>query len=178
MNVDRRHQHAGFTLIDLMIVVAIIGLLSAVAIPNYMRFQLKTKSSEAKSNLAAISAAEEAYFAEFGRYVAATAEPGAIPGTQAGDFSRANLGFNTLGFMPEGRVFFSYGVATDAAVQHTGYSADAGADIDGNALRQYWGFTKAASDGSFAMAVVGCDVTAITPQNIAPCTAESGQSVF
>jgi len=44
----------GFTLIELMIVVAIIGILAAIAIPNFLKFQAKSKQSEAKSNLGAI----------------------------------------------------------------------------------------------------------------------------
>ncbi len=54
----------GFTLIELMIVVAIIGILAAIAIPNFMNYQCKAKQSEAKSNLGNIKTMQEAYRAE------------------------------------------------------------------------------------------------------------------
>ncbi len=54
----------GFTLIELMIVVAIIGILAAIAIPNFLKFQAKSKQSEAKSNLGAIYTGEIAYYGE------------------------------------------------------------------------------------------------------------------
>ena len=75
----RRTQDAeGFTLIELMIVVAIIGILAAIAIPNFVRFQLRSRVGEGKVNLAAIRTAEEAYMMEYARYVPFVSTPQAV----------------------------------------------------------------------------------------------------
>ncbi len=58
----------GFTLIELMIVVAIIGILAAIAIPNFLKFQCRARTSEAKTNLGGIYTAEVAYQAEHSVY--------------------------------------------------------------------------------------------------------------
>ena len=58
----------GFTLIELMIVVAIIGILAAIAIPNFLRFQAKSRQSEAKTNLGGIFTAQTSYLGENNRY--------------------------------------------------------------------------------------------------------------
>ena len=58
----------GFTLIELMIVVAIIGILAAIAIPNFMTYQAKSKQAEAKANLGGIYKSEVAFFSERNRY--------------------------------------------------------------------------------------------------------------
>ena len=54
----------GFTLIELMIVVAIIGILAAIAIPNFMTYQAKARQSEAKVNLGGVFTTATSYFAE------------------------------------------------------------------------------------------------------------------
>ncbi len=58
---------SGFTLIELMIVVAIIGILAAIAIPNFLRFQARARQSEVKTNLKAIFTSSKAAFVEAGR---------------------------------------------------------------------------------------------------------------
>lgn len=178
MQFLERRPTAGFTLIELMIVISIVGLLSSVAIPNYMRFQMKTKSTEAKTSLASIRTAEESYFAEYGRYAPASPNPITVPGSTKAIFSPANVGFQRLGFSPEGSVYFSYAVAVPVASNASGFSADAGADLDRNGIYQYWAFVKQASDGSRIAALVGCDVTSVPLEEVTPCTPQSGQSVF
>jgi type IV pilus assembly protein PilA len=69
----------GFTLIELMIVVAIIGILAAIAIPNFIKFQARSKQSEAKSNTKAMFTAEKAFYSEKDRFSTLVGEVGFAP---------------------------------------------------------------------------------------------------
>jgi type IV pilus assembly protein PilA len=189
MSKTIRKGEKGFTLIELMIVVAIIGILAAIAIPNFLRFQLKSKTSEGKVNLAAIRTAEEAYLAEFGAYVSSNARPTGTPSTTKLTWNEADTdGFGTLGWSPEGNVFFQYAVGTDA--NDVAYFATAQADLDGNATPQTWGYDAPALNPAGAVAVQAVPVHACgvggtgleAIKQVGPCDAAAaavfGQSVF
>ena len=72
-----RKNQGGFTLVELMIVVIIVGILAAVAIPMYQGATERAKASEAVAALGTIRGAMRVYYAEHGTYV--------IAGVVAGD---------------------------------------------------------------------------------------------
>jgi len=75
----KRLAKKGFTLVELMIVVAIIGILAAIAIPNFIRFQARSKQAEAKTNLKAIFSGQKARYGERDAYSTALGDIGFAP---------------------------------------------------------------------------------------------------
>jgi len=86
----------GFTLIELMIVVAIIGILAAIAIPNFLKFQAKSKTTEAKTNLGAIFVGETAFFGDANQYGSFTAIGWGPSGTTRYGYTLAGNASNTV----------------------------------------------------------------------------------
>ena len=183
-----RDRRGGFTLIELMIVVAIIGILAAIAIPNFVRFQLRSKSSEGKTNLAAIRTAEESYFAEFGTYIVAPISPAALPVPSSSkqvfvNTAGVGLGFDQIGWAPERQVYFRYGVFV---VVNGDYTANADADIDADGVVQVWTYARTVNGVPPVLGgPMGCqgawDVVtsaAVLPNQVGPCLGTFGQSVF
>jgi type IV pilus assembly protein PilA len=130
-------ESKGFTLVELMIVVAIIAILAAVAIPQYKKFQLKSKTSEGKSNLGAIKTCEETFAAEHDVYAVCSAAPtGVTPGTtkHAWAVATAKQGFDLIGFKPAGNVYYVYGVsdATNVPSNHDATQCSTDTSIDTN----------------------------------------------
>lgn len=78
---NKRAAKAGFSLVELMVVVAIIGILATIAVPNFQRFQAKARQSNAKVELSGVYTAEKSFFTEYSVY------HGNLPG---------------IGFLPDG----------------------------------------------------------------------------
>lgn len=138
MNLSSRRR--GFTLIELMIVVAIIGLLASVAIPNFLRYQARSRRSEAYANLAELARAQKSFQAERNTFHDTTLPYPAAAGTgttkHAWD-AAASVAFDPIGFRPEGAVFYQYGSFTNASSNGCDncplcFTAVAYGNVDGN----------------------------------------------
>jgi len=66
--IKKINPHKGFTLIELMITVAIISIIAAIAIPSYNGYIATAYTVEAKNNIAALKLAQEEYFLENNKY--------------------------------------------------------------------------------------------------------------
>jgi type IV pilus assembly protein PilA len=139
---------SGFTLVELMVVVAIIGILASVAIPNYNRFQAKSRQSEAKVNLAAIYTAEKAYAVEMSTYSGC---------------------LNSIGFTPDGysnvgaalantRHYYAVGLSAGLLMTYgpTAILCAHGAGVD------FWPANQTANSGTAAPATVTAPASVMT----------------
>jgi type IV pilus assembly protein PilA len=148
-------KKGGFSLVELMVVVAFIAILTAIAIPTYLNFQKKSKEAEARSNLGAIRTAFTAYYAEESRYNIGNIgtvvfSSGDNTGTPWGSSLAANgtklmwdpnTVFSVLGFSADSAVYFNYSLTTTDIA----YVAMASADLDENGFASHWYITNSAT---------------------------------
>lgn len=144
MDIRARRRDGGFTIIELMISVAILGVLAAVAIPSFRNYQWKAKRSEAYVNLGSLATTQKAYFGMSETFFGvAPPEPGTTLGNVPNAFPRDSAGirnaFATIGWASEGQVYFDY----DTNERNLGlgcpcvqcFTATAYGDIDGDNAR-------------------------------------------
>jgi type IV pilus assembly protein PilA len=134
---SRIRGNQGFTLIELMIVVAIIGILAAIAIPNFMTYQAKARQSEAKVGLGGIFTTATSYFGENGTYSASSASGlGYVPsGTPKYSFS---YGGSTINSGSTGATCSGNTTVTPSAMSATGFTAGAIGNVDGDTTCDEW----------------------------------------
>jgi|JI6StandDraft_1071083.scaffolds.fasta_scaffold253023_2 prepilin-type N-terminal cleavage/methylation domain-containing protein len=134
----KRFTAGGFTLVELMIVVVILGVLSAVALPAFSRYVRRSRTVEAVTNIQRIFAAQLTYNNEIhergnsGNFVNAPATPSTAP--TSGKYP-SNVGlwisvaeWNELGFAMENSHYFQYESPGNTA----GFTATAHGDLDGD----------------------------------------------
>ncbi|MEL6182992.1 MAG: prepilin-type N-terminal cleavage/methylation domain-containing protein, partial [Myxococcota bacterium] len=144
----------GFTLVEALIVVAILGVLAAVALPNYARYRLRSKRSEAITNIAGIRAAQESFYGAHDNYANitnSTPQWGVRdvkvpwPNRLCSPACRANntgacREFACIGFHPSGGVYYNYrSPHVLGSTPYQGeYCIEAQADLDDDGLRAHF----------------------------------------
>jgi len=129
-----------------MIVVTIVGLLAAIAIPNFLRYQAKSRQAEVKTNLGAMFVAEAAYYGEHQRYGAFGEIGFKLAGTsnrysyRSGAPGAGGTSTNTIDvdYLPAG-VGPIVNEGTPAAnTSTTGFTATGAANLDNDATLDQW----------------------------------------
>jgi type IV pilus assembly protein PilA len=141
-------SESGFTLVELMVVVAIIGILSAIAVPNFKKYQAKSKQSEAKIQLAAIYSTEVGASSDYDTYGTCLLQLG---------YEQSPRGYYRVGFT----------AAYDASVKISGCTGGAAAAVSAS------GVGTAAGNQDFSMS----PILHLTGKTTYPATISNGAAI-
>ncbi len=100
-----KNNEKGFTLIELMIVIAIIGILAAIAIPQFSAYRIRSFHAAAKADLRNAATAQEAYFVDNQIYSGAKAQ---LLGATYGFYESQNVNVAVLGTSTTGYTMTSF----------------------------------------------------------------------
>jgi prepilin-type N-terminal cleavage/methylation domain-containing protein len=127
-------KHRGFTLIELMIVVAIIGLLATVAIPEFQNFMLRTKKAERDAMITSLMRTVNDYWSANNSLPGGDTpdlpqNPPEPPDGTPRAFSKTTGQWIALGWTPDGQLRYRYDVTRPSATE---LQVTAKADLDHN----------------------------------------------
>lgn len=132
-------QQQGFTLIELMIAVAIVGILATVATGELLTMQLRAKRSEVMANLKAIAVSQLAYYELYERFVACSSSPGTPLNRAAHPFDPSATGWSELEWAPDGQVRCHYASQIFTTGGRPWVRAIATCDLDDdNRIAMWW----------------------------------------
>jgi len=117
-------------MIELTVVLVLIGLIAAIAMPNFSKFIARSKQTEAKGLLPIIASYQHNYKLNHGTFLACPENPA----TPDGKWDPAAPGWSELGFEPQGRRFYTYEVVLDKG----SFTVKARGNIDKDATVDLW----------------------------------------
>jgi prepilin-type N-terminal cleavage/methylation domain-containing protein len=123
-------RRKGFTLLELSVVLSVLGILIALAVPGFRTAILKAKAAEARTVVEAIADAEQRHYRDSGKYLACESSPTLPPGSPA-SFDASRPGWKELGFQIDGPVRYRY----EVVLVGTSFKVTAAGDLDGDGVR-------------------------------------------